>query len=195
MVNRLTPPRAPFNAESVRVQLPALADGVSVVGKRLRVVVFADIARSGQPPANPQYLVDRTITILALPENRMLEVMLPEPVTVNRGDLYVGIQSVDGNLSFAADTNGEARNHSFVSNDIGASFQPLRISGATANAIARAVVNAKFNAVSNLVPEVKEISPTAAPTGSSFKLTIFGRNFFPDSARAFAGAVSHQPSE
>ncbi|MDX2041274.1 MAG: IPT/TIG domain-containing protein [Acidobacteriota bacterium] len=184
VVNRLTPTRAPFNAESVRVQLPALADGVSVVGKRLRVVVFADIARSGQPPANPQYLVDRTITILALPENRMLEVMLPEPVTVNRGDLYVGIQSVDGNLSFVADTNGEARNRSFVSNDNGASFQPLRISGATANAIARAVVNAKFNAVSNLVPEVKEISPTAAPTGSNFKLTIFGRNFFPNSADA-----------
>ncbi|MBL8186369.1 MAG: NF038122 family metalloprotease [Acidobacteria bacterium] len=184
VVNRLTPARAPFNVESVRMQLPPLADGASVVGKRLRVVAFADAARSGQPPANPQYLVDRTITISALPENRMLEVMLPEPVTINVGDLYVGVQSVDGNLSFAADTNGEARNRSFVSNDNGASFQPLRLSGAAANAIVRAVVNARFNAVSNLVPEVKEISPTAAPTGSSFKLTIFGRNFFPDSADA-----------
>lgn len=184
LVNRLTPARAPFNVESVRVQLPALADGSSVVGKRLRVVAFADAARSGQPTANPQFLVDRTITISALPENRMLEVMLPEAVTVNVGDLYVGVQSVDGNLSFAADTNGETPNRSFVSNDNGASFQSLRISGAVANVIVRAAVNARFNAVSNLVPEVKEISPTAAPTGSSFKLTIFGRNFFPDSADA-----------
>ena len=184
VVNRLTPARAPFNVESVRVQLPPLADGALPVGKRLRVVLFADAARSGQPPANPQYLFDRTITISALPENRMLEVMLPEAVTVNSGDLYVGVQAVDGNLSFAADTSGEARNRSFVSNDNGASFQPLWVSGAAANAIARVVVNAKFNTVSNLVPEVKEISPTAAPTGSSFKLTIFGRNFFPDSADA-----------
>ncbi len=184
VVNRLTPARAPFNVESIRVQLPPLADGASPVGKRLRVVAFADAARSGQPPANPQYLVDRTITISALPENRLLEVMLPEAMTVNSGDLYVGVQSVDGNLSFATDTNGEARNRSFISNDNGASFQPLLVSGATANAIVRTAVNAKFNAVSNLVPEVKEISPTAAPTGTGFKLTIFGRNFFPDSADA-----------
>ncbi len=179
LVNRLTPARAPFNVESVRVQLPPLTDGSSPVGKRLRVVVFADASRSGQPPANPQYLVDRTIAISALPENRMLEAMLPQPVAVNGGDLYVGVQSVDGDLGFAADTDGEANNRSFISTGNGAGFQPLN-----GNAILRAAVNARFNALSNLLPEVKEISPTAAPAGTGFKLTVFGRNFFPDSADA-----------
>lgn len=184
VVNRLTPARAPFAVESVRVQLPSLPDGSSPVGKRLRLVVFSDASRSGQPPANPQYLIDRTITISALPENRMLEVMLPQPITVNDGDLYVGVQAVDGNLGFAADTNGEARNRSFISSNNGANFQPLLVSGASANAILRAAVNAKFNAISNRLPEVVGISPNATSPGTSFKLTVFGQNFFPDSADA-----------
>lgn len=184
IVNRLTPARAPFTVESVRVQLPSLADGSSTAGKRLRVVVFADTSRSGHPPANPQYLVDRTITISALAESRMLEVMLPQPVTVISGDLYVGVQAVDGDLSFAVDTNGELKNRSFTSTNNGASFQPLQVSGSSANMVIRAVVNSKFNAVSNRLPEVASISPDAASPGTGFKLTVFGQNFFPDSADA-----------
>lgn len=180
-VNRFTPPRAPFNVESVRVQLPN--DGSSPAGKALRVVVFADANRTGQPPANPQFFVERTITIAAVPENRMLEVLLPTPVAVTGGDLYVGVQAPNANLSFAADSSAP-RNRSFISSNNGTSFQPLPANGAAANAILRAVVNAKFNALTNRPPEITALSPNAAPSGSRFKLTVFGRNLFPDAIDA-----------
>ncbi|MGH9851135.1 MAG: IPT/TIG domain-containing protein, partial [Blastocatellia bacterium] len=185
IVNRFTPARAPFNVESVRVQLPPLGDGSSPAGRPLRIVIFADAARAGQPPANPQLLVDRTITIPNLPENRLLEVMLPAPLTVNGGDLYVGVQSPNANVAFAADGSSAARNRSFISTNNGGSFQPLQVAvngnNAPANVILRAVVNAKFNAVNNRPPEIAAISPTAAPSGSSFKLRVYGQSFFPDS--------------
>lgn len=181
IVNRFTPARAPSNVESVRVQLPN--SGASVVGKMLRVVVFADANRTGQPPVNPQFLADRTITIAALPENRMLEVLLLTPVTITSGDLYVGVQAPNADLAFAADSNAP-RNRSFVSSNNGASFQPLQANTAPANAIVRAVVNAKFNAITNRPPEITALSPNAAPSGTRFKVTVFGRNFLPDAIDA-----------
>lgn len=182
VVNRFTPSRYPFTVQSVRAQLPQPADGSTPVGQSLRIVVFADSARTGQPPANPQLLVDRTITIPALPDHRFLEVMLPNGPTVNSGDLYVGVQSSSPSVLFAGDTNGAARNRSFISTNNGASFQPLR-TGANApiNLMLRAVVTNKFDASNNATPELVTLSPTAvAPGASTLKLFAQGQNFKPE---------------
>lgn len=96
-VTRLLPGRYPCTLQSVRLQLPD-ASGASPVGKQLRLVVFTDPARAGWPPANPPLLLDRTITIPALPENRMLEVMLPNMPAISAGDIYVGLQTPAGVL-------------------------------------------------------------------------------------------------
>ncbi len=182
VVNRFTPSRYPFTVQSVRAQLPQPADGSTPVGQSLRIVVFADSARTGQPPANPQLLVDRTITIPALPDHRFLEVMLPNGPTVNGGDLYVGVQSSSPSVLFAGDTNGAPRNRSFISTNNGASFQPLR-TGANApiNLMLRAVVTNKFDASNNATPELVTLSPTAvAPGVSTLKLFAQGQNFKPE---------------
>ncbi len=182
LVNRFTPSRYPFTVQSVRVHLPQPADGSSPVGQPLRVIVFADAARSGQPPANPQLLVDRTITISNLPQSRFLEVMLPGGPTINGGDLYVGVQSSSPSVSFAGDTGSAARHRSFISANNGASFQPLRTSAnAPINLMLRAVVTGKFDASNNAAPELAALSPTAvAPGAQSLRLFVQGANFKPE---------------
>ncbi len=180
LVNRFTPERAPFNVESVRVQLPPASDGSTPIGKQLRVVVFADAARTSQPPANPVLLADRTITIAALPQNRMLEVMLTAPVTINGGDVYVGVQSPGSNLNFATDSN-EPQGRSFVSTNNGTSFQPLMSNGAPVNAIVRASVNAQVRAMRNQPPELTALSTSAVAANQPLELTVFGQHFLPDS--------------
>ncbi len=177
LVNRVTPARAPFTLQSVRVQF---ADGVALAGKSLRVVAFADPVRTGQPLNNPTLLVDRTITLQNVPESRLLEVMLPNPPVVNGGDLYVGVQAPQGTLAFAADVNGEARLRSFRSLNNGASFQPLQATGgAPLNLMLRAAVEAKYSAPLNAPPEIKQLSQTAALTTEELELLVFGRNFLP----------------
>jgi uncharacterized protein (TIGR03437 family) len=177
LVNRVTPARAPATLQSVRVQF---ADGVTLAGKSLRVVAFADPARTGQPPNNPTLLVERAITLQSVPESRLLEVMLPNPPVVNGGDLYVGVQAPQGTLAFAADSNGEARFRSFRSLNNGASFQPLQATGgAPLNLMVSAAVEAKYNASLNAPPEIKQLSQTAALTTEELELLVFGRNFLP----------------
>lgn len=181
VVNRFTPSRYPFTVQAARVYLPPPTSG-SPDGQPLRIVVFADAARAGQPPANPQLLVDRTITIPNLPPHRFLEVMLPNGPTINGGDLYVGVQSSSPSASFAGDTSGAPRNRSFISTDNGASFQPLR-TGANApiNLMLRAVVISKFDASNNATPELATLSPTAvAPGAQSLRLFVQGANFKPE---------------
>ncbi len=179
LVNRFTPARYPFTLQSVRVQLPA--NGASPVGQPLRIVVFADAARTGQPPANPQLLVDRTINIPSLPEHRWLEVMIPTGPTVASGDLYVGVQANSASLSFAGDSSGAQRNRSFLSTNGSASFAPLRNGqNAPLNLMLRAVMTEKFDGGNNLTPELATLSPNAAPTGAGFDLYVSGRDFKPE---------------
>ncbi len=182
IVNRFIPSRYPFTVQAARVHLPAPADGSSPVGQPLRIVVFADPARTGQPPANPQLLVDRTITIPSLPQRRFLEVMLPNGPTVNGGDLYVGVQSSSASVTFAGDTSSAPRNRSFISTNNGASFQPLRTgANAPVNLMLRAVVTSKFDASNNAAPELATLSPTAiVPGAQSLRLFVQGANFKPE---------------
>jgi uncharacterized protein (TIGR03437 family) len=177
LVNRFTPARFPFTVQSLRVQLPPRADGSAPVGERLRLVVFGDPARGGRPPVNPPLLLDRTITVPALPENRLLEVLLPDGPTVNAGDLYIGLQSTSAKLLIAADSN-VVQHRSFISADSGASFQPLLAAGQKpVNLIARAVVTAGYSSIA--VPSLSLLSPgSVAQGGTGFTLSVYGKDFF-----------------
>ncbi|MDX2031316.1 MAG: BACON domain-containing carbohydrate-binding protein [Blastocatellia bacterium] len=122
----------------------------------------------------------------------MLEVMLPAPVAIPRGDLYVGVQSVGGNFPFAADTTAP-RGRAFASSSVGtgspgAGFTPLTVGAASANLLLRATINARFNTVGNHPPEISALSSNTVPAGASFPLTVFGSHFYPDSDNA-AGLV------
>lgn len=174
VVNRLLPARHPFTLQSVRVQLPAA--GASPVGQSLRVIAFADPARSGRPQANPTLLVDRTITIPALPESRLLEILLPNAPAINAGDLYVGVQT-SANVQLAGDTT-ITQPRSFISKDNGGSFQMLQTAAQQpVNVILRAVTTAKLSA--RLSPRITALSPYRVAIGSpSQTMNVYGQDFY-----------------
>ena len=177
-VTRLTPSRYPAELQSIRIQLPPTADASSLAGTQLRLVAFVDPGRSGRPIVNPDFLVNRTITIQNIPENRMLEVMIPNAPIISEGDLYIGAQSASSTLLLGADRSS-LEQHSFLSTNNGASFQPLLSqaqTGAPLNLILRAVLSERTE---NLpVPAVNFLSPSSAMTGEQeFTLTISGKNF------------------
>ncbi|MBP6821345.1 MAG: NF038122 family metalloprotease [Acidobacteria bacterium] len=173
-VTRLMPSRYPCEVQSVRLRLPQA--GNIATGQQIRVVVFADPARTGKPPTNPKLLFERMLTIPAVPENRMLELMLPNGVKIESGDLYVGLQATAG-LMLAGDAN-IVRHSSFVSTDNGASFLPLKGAGQQPiNLMARAVVTARYG--DPVVPEISSFSPnTINPGVEGFTLHVYGRNFY-----------------
>jgi len=172
-VVRFSLSRYPAEVQAVRLRLPQT---IAATGQQIRIVVFADPARSGHPPSNPTFLMDRTMLISAVPENRMLELMLPNVLNIESGDFYVGLQASAG-LTLVGDAN-VAQPRSFVSLDNGASFQALK--GANqqpVNLMLRAVVMAKYGAPA--IPEITALSPNAIiPNGQNFRLTVYGKNFF-----------------
>ncbi len=175
-VKRLTPSYYPAELQSIRLQLPPPADGSSLAGTQLRIVAFVDAARGEKPSAKPQFLVDRTITIQNLPENRMLEVMIPNAPQIQAGDLYVGAQSASPKLTIGADRSA-ARELSFLSTDNGASFQPLPSDGdSPLNLMVRAVVAGRIENYATAA--VTSLSPASVLAGSGeFILTVSGSNF------------------
>lgn len=188
VVNRYTPARYPAQLEAIRVQIPPTTDGTSTTGEQLRLVAFVDANRTGQPPANPTLLVDRTITVPTLPGSRFVETVLTAPPTINAGDLYVGIQSLSANILIAGDRTGRQQNRSFVSTNNGGSFQPLQnASNAPLNFISRIVLKETFSATTS--PALASLSPSALPPGSAaFTLTVQGSNFQPGSVVRWNGA-------
>ncbi len=177
MVNRLTPARYPAMVDAVRVQLPDGADGAAT-GQTLRVVLFADPARTGKPPVNAALLYDRTITLGNLPAHRMLEIMLDKPVTLAAGDLYVGVQTNSNKVFVGADRNGAPQGGAFVSRDNGVSFQSLQVNQQPVNLLLRAVCQEAFEALQT--PQIGALSPDAvAPGGAPFELFVYGNNFEP----------------
>ncbi|MFN0109511.1 MAG: NF038122 family metalloprotease [Blastocatellia bacterium] len=177
VVNRYTPSRFPATLQSVRVQLPVNADGSSAVGQQMRIVAFVDPNRSGQPPANPALIVDRVITIPALGSGRFTEIVLPTPVMINAGDVYVGVQSASSSVSVAGDRNGRLQRRSFISANNGSGFQAFVGAGnAPLNLIARAEFGATYGTTPTALATT--ISPSAvAPGSAAFTLTVQGNNF------------------
>lgn len=177
VVNRFTPSRFPSTLQTVRVQLPTNSDGSSAVGQQMRVVAFIDANRTGQPPANPTLIVDRTITISALGSGRFVEIILPNPPTINAGDVYVGVQSTSNSVSVSGDRNGRQQRRSFISTNNGGSFQPfVNSSSAPLNLFVRAELGTTYNITPTAIPAA--ISPSAvAPGSAAFTLTVQGNNF------------------
>lgn len=189
VVNRYTPARYPAQLEAVRVQIPPTTDGSSPVGQQLRIVAFVDANRTGQPPANPTLILDRTITLPTIPSaTRFVETVLPTPPTINAGDLYVGIQSASASILIAGDRTGRQQNRSFVSTNNGGSFQPLQnATNVPVNFISRIVLTESFSATPS--PALASLSPSALPPGSSsFTLTVQGSNFQPGAVLRWNGA-------
>lgn len=188
IVNRFSPSRFPSTLQAVRVQLPANADGSSAVGQQMRIVAFVDPNRTGQPPANPSLIVDRTITIPALGALRFTEVVIPTPPTINAGDLYVGVQSASSSVSVSGDRNGRQQRRSFVSTNNGASFQPFAgANNAPLNLFVRAELGATYGTTTTAVPAA--ISPSAvAPGSAAFTLTVQGNNFRTNSVVKWNGS-------
>jgi uncharacterized protein (TIGR03437 family) len=189
VANRFNPAHLPFKLEAVRISLPVAADRSSPTGSPLRIVAWIDPLRTGRPPGNgtsaPSFLLDRTITIPALPDSRLLEVMFPEALSFggsNSGDLYIGVQSPNANVRIGADRGGVRQGVSFISTDNGLSFRPLQNAGQVLlNLNLQAVVVSPFNADNNLAPTVEAVSPVSAvPGGQDFTLHVFGKGFFPE---------------
>lgn len=170
-VIRLMPSRFPCQLESVRLQLPQ-----ATTGQQIRIVAFTDTARTGKPAANPKFLYDRTLTVPVVPENRWLELMLPNAPTIDAGDVYIGVQTPAG-MTLAGDANVK-QHRSFVSTDNGASFQPLNAANQQpVNLMVRAVTVARYG--DPTVPEITGFSPeTVAPGSDGFLLTVNGKNFY-----------------
>lgn len=177
VVNRLSPSRYPSTLQAIKVQLPVNADGSSAVGQQMRIVVFVDPNRTGQPPANPTLIVDRAITIPALGSGRFTEVVIPTPPTITAGDVYVGIQSASANVSVGGDRNGRQQRRSFISTNNGSSFQPFVGAGnVPLNLFARAEFGSTYGATPTALPVT--ISPSAvAPGSAGFTLIVRGDNF------------------
>ena len=188
VVNRYAPARFPATLQAVRIQLPPTTDGSSPVDQPLRLVAFVDQNRTGQPPANPTLILDRTVNVPALPNSRIIEVVLTNPPVVNSGDLYVGVQSSSASVLIAGDRNGRQQNRSFVSTNNGASFQPLlNSSNAPVNFMSRIVLTETFSATAS--PALELLSPnTTAPGGQAFTLVVQGRNFLSNSVVRWNGA-------
>ncbi len=188
VVNRFTPSRYPSTFQALRVQLPAPSDGTSPVGQQLRVVAFVDANRMGLPPANPTLIVDRTITIPALASGRLTEILIPNPPTVNAGDLYVGVQSSSPSVLVGGDRSGRQQRRSFISTNNGASFTPLQnASNAPLNLILRVELGNTFGTVATASPNA--LSPSAvAPGSAAFTLTVQGNSLLPGSVVRWNGS-------
>ena len=172
VVNRFTPSRYPSTLQGMRIHIP---QSVSA-GQSLRVVAFIDANRTGQPPANPSFLVDRTVTLPAIPSGRFLDISFPNPPSIPAGDLYLGIQSAATQIS--VDTDGPRRRQSFLSTDNGASFRLLESVGFVVpiNFMARAILTNRYGATP--APALASISPSAAaPGGAEFTLFVRGSGF------------------
>jgi uncharacterized protein (TIGR03437 family) len=212
VVNRLTPSRYPATVKGIRVNIPVLSSQPNPAGEQLRVVVFNDPAATGQPPNNPQLLFDQNFTIPEITSSRFVEFTFNGPV-IDAGDLYLGVQSTgtavpiaidtcpptpfsriclsigQGLAKAAAETSQLQLQRSFVSQNNGASFQPLQtLTGATSEVtfMARAIVSVPFGV--NPVPSLFVASPNAVPPGGqSFSLYVKGDNFQPNSVVRWNG--------
>lgn len=178
IVNRLTPTRYPATVKSLQIVIPIVTGQPSPAGASLRVVVFQDPNQTGQPPANPQFLFNQVLTIPNVTTSRFVEFAFNGP-TINSGDFYIGVQATTTAVGIPIDTDGPDAKRSFVSQNNGASFQPLNTltgGSGSANFMARAIVSAPFD---NLpAPTVTAVSPgVIAPGGPGGTIFVQGANF------------------
>jgi uncharacterized protein (TIGR03437 family) len=139
IVNRLTPPRYPVTLRSLRIFIAQFQNLPSPVGEQIRLIAFVDPTGSGQPPANPQLIVNQMVTIPTIPTNGgFVDFAVTttgfaateeeaSALTIESGDLYVGFQAPRParGVVFAADSNGPQQQRAFYSTNDGANYAKL----------------------------------------------------------------------
>lgn len=184
-VNRFSPSKYPAKVSGLTVNIPFVSGQPSPVGATLRIVVFNDPNRTGQPPSPQQFLYDQTVTVPNIGFSRFVQFKLDGP-SIDSGDVYVGVQATNTVVGIAVDTNGPDNQRSFISQGTSGltgqnsfNFVPLvsAVNGATkANFMARLEVTSPF--AGSPVPALSAVSPNVVQTGgAAFTLVVLGRDF------------------
>lgn len=195
-VNRFSPSKYPAKVEGLLVNIPFVSGQPSPAGAPLRIVIFRDPNRTGQPPAQQQFIYDQTFSIPNIGFSRFVEFKFDGPV-IDSGDVYVGVQATTTVVGIAVDTNGPDFQRSFISPSTGNlvqqnsfTFQPLvtAVAGATrANFMARLEISSTFAGAP--MPQLTAVSPNVVPTGgAAFNLTVIGSDFHRNSVVRWNGA-------
>jgi uncharacterized protein (TIGR03437 family) len=165
-VNRLTPTSYPATLQTIRiffVRIPNLPDPT---GAQIKLFAFAGAAGTTQPPSNPTFLVNQTVTIPTLPANGgFIDFSIQNGPTINSGDFYVGFQAPNpaGGVLFAADRSGSQQQRAFATFNEGQTWNgPLTLTGGIPiNLMMRAIV------INNAQPVPRISVPSVLPFGSS----------------------------
>ncbi|MEP7271243.1 MAG: NF038122 family metalloprotease [Acidobacteriota bacterium] len=192
VVNRFTPARYPAKVETLRLRFSIPGGAASPSGSPLRIVIFGDPQSTGQPPANPTFIYDQTITIPALPNSRFLDIPISNGPSISGGDLYIGFQATSANVRYGGDVSSTPNLRSFISPNNGTSFSPLRsLNGITevdVNLMARVEVSQSYGSI--LAPVAEKLSPnSAAPGDGALLLFVNGHNFQSNSVVRWNGAA------
>ncbi len=185
VVNRYQPSRYPSRLEGIRILMPQGTEA----GLSVRLIAFVDASRTGQPPASPSLLINQTVTIPALPQTRYVEFRFATPLTINSGDVYVGMNVGASGVRFAADTT-RAQGRSWLTTNDGANWSAFGSMGVVpmgANFMARAIFSSTYGTA--LAPQLTNLSPNIVAANTA-NVTLFanGRNFQRNSVIRFNGA-------
>ncbi len=177
-VNRLTPSAYPATLQTVRIFFARNSQLPDPAGAQIKLVAFAGTPGTTQPPINPTFLVNQTVTIPTLPANGgFIDFSIQNGPTINSGDLYVGFQSPTprGNVLFAADNNGTQQQRAFASQNNGQTWEgPLTITGGVrVNLMMRAIVMNNAQAAPRIsVPTVLNFGSSVVGTTQEQALTV-----------------------
>jgi uncharacterized protein (TIGR03437 family) len=188
-LNRFTPSRSPSTIQALRIALALPATpGILYEGLPIRIVAFQDPDRLGRPPANPTLSYDQIQMIPKGAAGGYVEIPLPDPPAISKGDLYVGVQAITDQLPLVGDSNGKQALSSFLSTDNGATFELLRnASGAPVNLRMRAIVSNRYG--DPVSPVIATLNPETVPPGTaSLALVVEGGGFQTNSVVRLNGA-------
>ncbi|MBK5291362.1 MAG: choice-of-anchor D domain-containing protein [Acidobacteriia bacterium] len=123
-LNRLTPPRYPATLRAVQIYFP-VKDGLPL-GDAYTVLTAVNPTGS----ATLAQVLLRTTNARLVVHNRFVEIVLPQPVTIQSGDFLVGfvVGNNEGVKPIAIDTSSVPQNRSYASRN-GLEFVPIQTIG------------------------------------------------------------------
>lgn len=108
-VKRFTPACFPFRIDRVDVIIP---DFGALVGRPIRILIYADLTGSGDPAnASLVYVQDTTVQTVSFSAFNMYT--LAQPVTVTSGDVYLGFFDPVGDGEFLIAQDSSAQGNSY----------------------------------------------------------------------------------
>jgi uncharacterized protein (TIGR03437 family) len=126
VVNRLTPSNYPATLKTVRILFEPIQNEPNPSGAQIRLLAFAGAAGTTAPPSNPQFLLDRMVTIPTITSPVFVDFPIQNGPTIDSGDFYIGFQipNPPAGVFFSSDSNGPQQQRAFASFD-GRNYQPL----------------------------------------------------------------------